>query len=237
MEQEGETISSLKALIKELRESKTNEELLFGRADNYKLYRTLFEGDEIKDFKDIVLDTIEFYLNNRIIENYDLEISCDDSIEVVDTKFVKEYDRLIENLDKEESINSINQDTKLEKINFIYFKLEIPNTTKRIVLLKKFIKPQTTLRQAIRFKMLGNKMERVNEDILYLDNSVSVFEYNSKFYIFDRNHFNSLFKFRDMYCKLIDNNSEEINTSELVDNPQAFIDKCKNNRTLCKKDV
>ena len=62
MEQKGEEISVLKQMIKELREIDTNEELLFGRADNYKLYRTIFEGKEIEDFKNIVLNTIDFYL-------------------------------------------------------------------------------------------------------------------------------------------------------------------------------
>lgn len=193
MEQKGEEISNLKQVIKKLRESKTNEELLFGRADNYKLYRTIFEGNEIKDFKNIVLNTIEFYLENRSIEKYDLEVSCDDSIEIVDTKFVKEYETLIEKANNEANKNSINKDTNLDKINFIYLKLEIPNSETKIVILKKFIKPQTTLRQAMKLKILGDKMQRVNEDILYLDNSVASFEYNGKFYIFDRNYFNSLF--------------------------------------------
>lgn len=237
MEQRREEISGLKQMIKELREVDTNEELLFGRADNYKLYRTIFEGNEIEDFKNIVLNTIDFYLENRSIEKYDLEISCDDSIEVVETKFVSEYEKLMKNVNNEEGINSIDKETNLDKINFIYFKLEIPNSNTRIIVLKKFIKPQTTLRQAMKLKILGNKMQRVNEDILYLDNSVASFEYNGKFYIFDRNHFNSLFKFKDMYCKLIDNNSEKISECEFIDNPEAFIEKCKNNRSFCQENI
>ena len=142
MEQKGEEISGLKQMIKELREIDTNEELLFGRADNYKLYRTIFEGKEIEDFKNIVLNTIDFYLESRSIEKYDLEISCDDSIEVVETKFVNEYEKLIENVNNEEDINSIDKETNLDKINFIYFKLEIPNSNTKIIVLKKFIKPQ-----------------------------------------------------------------------------------------------
>ena len=89
----------------------------------------------------------------------------------------------------------------------------------------------------MKVKMLGEKMKRVKEDILYLDSLVSCFEYNGKFYIFDRNHFNSLFKFREMYCRLIDNNSSEICETEFIDNPEAFIEKCKNNRTFCKKNI
>ena len=159
MEQKGEEISGLKQMIKELREIDTNEELLFGRADNYKLYRTIFEGKEIEDFKNIVLNTIDFYLESRSIEKYDLEISCDDSIEVVETKFVNEYEKLIENVNNEEDINSIDKET------------------------------------------------------------------------------NSLFKFKDMYCKLIDNNSEKISKCEFIDNPEAFIEKCKNNRSFCQENI
>ena len=237
MEKKDEDISNLKQIIKELQNSDTNEDLLFGRGDNYKLYKTIFEGDEIQELKSILLNTIEYYLDNRNMEKYDLEISCDDSIDIVDTKIVEEYGRLLENVNNEESINKINEETSFEKINFIYFKIEKPNSDIKIVIFKKFIKPQNALRKSMKVKMLGEKMKRVKEDILYLDSLVSCFEYNGKFYIFDRNHFNSLFKFREMYCRLIDNNSSEICETEFIDDPEAFIEKCKNNRTFCKKNI
>ena len=101
MEQKEKEVSNLKQIIKELKDSDTNEDLFFGRGDNYKLYKTIFEGDEIGELKAIVLDTIEYYLDNRSMEKYDLEISCDDSIEVVDTKIVEEYERLLENFNNE----------------------------------------------------------------------------------------------------------------------------------------
>ena len=237
MEKKDEDISNLKQIIKDLQNSDTNEDLLFGRGDNYKLYKTIFEGDEIQELKSILLNTIEYYLDNRNMEKYDLEISCDDSIDIVDTKIVEEYGRLLENVNNEGSINKINEETSFEKINFIYFKIEKPNSDIKIVIFKKFIKPQNALRKSMKVKMLGEKMKRVKEDILYLDSLVSCFEYNGKFYIFDRNHFNSLFKFREMYCRLIDNNSSEICETEFIDNPEAFIEKCKNNRTFCKKNI
>lgn len=234
---EQKEISKLKQLIKELKEADTNEELLFGRADNYKLYKTIFEGDEIQELKVILLNTIEYYLDNRNIEKYDLEISCDDSIDVVDTEAVEEYEKLLENINNERSINKISEETSFDKINFIYFKIEKPNSDIKITIFKKFIKPQNALRKSMKVKLLGEKMKRVKEDILYLDSLVSCFEYNGKFYIFDRNHFNSLFKFREMYCKLVDDNSNEICKSEFIDDPEAFIEKCKNNRTFCKKNI
>lgn len=237
MEKKDEDIANLKQIIKELQNSDTNEDLLFGRGDNYKLYKTIFEGDEIQELKSILLNTIEYYLDNRNMEKYDLEISCDDSIDIVDTKIVEEYGRLLENVNNEGSINKINEETSFEKINFIYFKIEKPNSDIKIVIFKKFIKPQNALRKSMKVKMLGEKMKRVKEDILYLDSLVSCFEYNGKFYIFDRNHFNSLFKFREMYCRLIDNNSSEICETEFIDDPEAFIEKCKNNRTFCKKNI
>lgn len=149
MEKKDEDISNLKQIIKELQNSDTNEDLLFGRGDNYKLYKTIFEGDEIQELKSILLNTIEYYLDNRNMEKYDLEISCDDSIDIVDTKIVEEYGRLLENVNNEGSINKINEETSFEKINFIYFKIEKPNSDIKIVIFKKFIKPQNALRKAM----------------------------------------------------------------------------------------
>lgn len=237
MEQNMEQIIELKEMIRALKEKETNEELLFGRMDNYKAYKTLFEEREIKDFKQLLLNTIDFYLNNRSVEKYDLEISCDESVEVIESKLVEEYVKLIDCIKDENNICEINKETNLGKIKFIYFKLEISNSNHNITIFKRFIKPQISLRQSIKFKILGNKMQRINEDILYLDSSVAAIEYNGKFYIFDRNYFNSLFKFRDMYCKLIENNAVQIRESDFIDDPEAFIEKCKNNRSLCKKNI
>lgn len=237
MKQENEEILKLKQLIKELKETDTNEELLFGRADNYKLYRTLFEGNEIKELKNILLSTIEYYLENRYIENYDLEISGDNSIDILDSEVVEEYERLLKDINNNEGINKINKETNLDKINFIYLKIEKVNSDIKIIIFKKFIKPQNVLRKSMKVKLLGDKMERVKEDILYLDSLVSCFECNGKFYIFDRNHFNSLFKFREMYSRLIDSNSEVVCNSEFIDNPEKFIERCKKNRTFYKENI
>ena len=109
------------------------------------------------------------------------------------------------------------------------------NENKSITVIKKFNKPHTVLRQAIRLMWLGDRMKKVKEDVIYLDNQVDAFEYDGNFFILNRDKFNTIFKFKDMYCQLIDKKSEYIIKTDFIDNPEEFIDKCRENGHYVKK--
>lgn len=230
------TLIELKNVIKKFKESETNEEILWGKNSNYKLYKTIFEGNEIKELKDNVINTIEYALENRSISNYDLECSFDETIEIFPTINVENYNLVNERIN-ENSIESIDENTKIENLNFIVLRLSIPgeDENKNITIIKKFNKPQTVLRQAMRLVWLGNRMKKVEQDVIYLDNQVDAFEYDGNFFILNRDKFNSIFKFRDMYCKLIDNTSDFIIETGFIDNPEEFMNKCKMNGHYVKK--
>ena len=230
------TVIELKNVIDEFKNKGTNEYLYWGDNRNYKLYRTIFEGAEIKEFKESVINTIEFALENRVIKNYDLECSFDDVIECCPSIDVENYQVINDKIAAEE-VASIDQKTNLEKINFIIFKLCISDNgeEKELTIVKKFNKPSTVLKQAMRFAWLGDRMKKIEEDVIYLDGQVDAFEYDGNFFILNRDKFNSIFKFRDMYCKLIDNKEEFIIETDFIDNPEEFINKCKDNGHYVKK--
>ena len=230
------TVIELKNVKKKKKNKGTNEYLYWGDNRNYKLYRTIFEGAEIKEFKESVINTIEFALENRVIKNYDLECSFDDVIECCPSIDVENYQVINDKIAAEE-VASIDQKTNLEKINFIIFKLCISDNgeEKELTIVKKFNKPSTVLKQAMRFAWLGDRMKKIEEDVIYLDGQVDAFEYDGNFFILNRDKFNSIFKFRDMYCKLIDNKEEFIIETDFIDNPEEFINKCKDNGHYVKK--
>lgn len=236
MPKEELTILGLKNIITNFEEKETNEYLYWGRNDNFNIYKTLFEGEEISEFKNMLLNTIKYSISNKEICKYDLEVSCDDVIEVIEANKVENY-AIINHKVREEDIINIDSEVRLDKFNFIFFRMsmEIDNEIKQITIIKKFNKPRTVLQQAMKLSWLGNKMKRINEDIIYLDNQVDAFEYDGQFYVFNRNNFNTIFKFKDMYCKLIDKSSEFIENSDFINDPEAFIDKCKENGHYVKK--
>lgn len=229
-------VSNLKKIILNLKESETNEEVFWGRNDNFKLYKTIFEDDTISNFKKNVLDMILFVLDKRSINKYDLECSFDDTVEIMDADKVVNYQNVKNKIGKEE-ILPIDKNTNLEKLNFIFFKmiLKLKEGNKTITVIKKFNKPSSVLKQSIKCIWLGDKMQQVKEDVIYLDNQVDAFEIDNVLYIFNRNHFNSIFKFKDMYCRLIDNSAKLIEDSDFIDNSSEFIEKCKSNGHYVKK--
>lgn len=230
------TLIELKRIVEEFKKRDSNEELFWGQNSNFKLYKTIFEGNEIKELKQNLINTIEYALENRVISNYDLECSFDDTIETLPSDKVDNY-FFINHKIEDEDINNIDSSTKIEKLNFIVFRItiQINNENKSITIIKKFNKPHTVLKQAIRLIWLGDRMEKVNEDVIYLDNQVDAFEYEGRFFILNRDKFNTIFKFRDLYCQLIDNKSEDIINTNFIDNPKEFIDKCKVNGHYVKK--
>ena len=87
----------------------------------------------------------------------------------------------------------------------------------------------------MKYIISGSKIRRVKGDIIFLDEMVSFFEYNGKFYILDKDFFNSFFKFREMYKKYINKNIEGIKKCDVIDNMELFIDNCKGNGHYIKK--
>ena len=230
------TIEELKEIISKFKNGNTNEYLYWGDNRNYKLYKTIFEETEIKEFKDGVLNTLEYAVENRAIERYDFECSSDDTIEFCSAEDVDKYSVINEKITTED-IKVIDRDTKIENMNFIIFRLSVSENgeEKYLTIVKKFYKPATAFRQAMKYAWLGDKMKKVEEDIIYLDEQVDAFEYDGKFFIINRDKFNSIFKFRDMYCKFIDDNTDIITNTNIIDSPEIFIDKCKNNGHYIKK--
>ena len=231
-----EKANELKTVISEFKNNNTNEYLFWGDNRNYKLYKTIFEEEEIKDYKESIINTIELLLNEREITQYDLDCSFDDTIECYSAIDVKNYQVINDKIDAEE-VTNISKKTDLDKVNFIIFKICINDNLKEkeLTIIKRFNKPSTVLRQGMRFSLVGDKMKRIDDDVIFLDGQIDAFEYGDIFYIIDRQKFNSIFKFRDMYCKIIDEKEAFIKEKELIDNPEEFINICKNNGHYVKK--
>lgn len=235
MSKEDLTLIELKNVIDEFKNNDTNEYLYWGNNRNYKLYRTIFEGSEIKEFKQRIISTIELALENRVINNYDLECSFDDVIELYPSKDVENYNIINEKIKKDE-VADIKQETNLENMNFNIFRMKANyGEEKEITIIKKFNKPGMVLKQAMKFAWLGDRMKKIDEDVIYLDGQVDAFEYGGSFFILNRDRFNSIFKFKDMYCKLIEAKEEFIVEANFIDNPEKFIKKCKENGHYVKR--
>ena len=189
MSKEDLTLIELKNVIDEFKNNDTNEYLYWGNNRNYKLYRTIFEGSEIKEFKQRIISTIELALENRVINNYDLECSFDDVIELYPSKDVENYNIINEKIKKDE-VADIKQETNLENMNFNIFRMKANyGEEKEITIIKKFNKPGMVLKQAMKFAWLGDRMKKIDEDVIYLDGQVDAFEYDGSFFILNRDRF------------------------------------------------
>ena len=177
-----EKANELKTVISEFKNNNTNEYLFRGDNRNYKLYKTIFEEEEIKDYKESIINTIELLLNEREITQYDLDCSFDDTIECYSAIDVKNYQVINDKIDAEE-VTNISKKTDLDKVNFIIFKICINDNLKEkeLTIIKRFNKPSTVLRQGMRFSLVGDKMKRIDDDVIFLDGQIDAFEYGDIF--------------------------------------------------------
>ena len=63
--------------------------------------------------------------------------------------------------------------------------------------------------------------------MLIIGPNAEAFNLDGNFYILNRNYFNSMLKFKDIYCKVLDDHEEEIAESALLDDAKAFVEDCK----------
>ena len=201
-----------------------------------RLYNTWMLVCRDKDIKDMISETLEtmnYIVQERKIGKYDLELSADDTVQVVEVNQVLNYKDLENSLTLEyTNENTINNNTDYNKFDFVFVKLS-DNTEENprlpLTILKKHMKSPAKFKGTRSFIFNGNEAKVFDTPLLIIGSNVEAFNVGGLFYIFNRNNFNSMMNFKDIYYRIVDSNAESIVNSELFDNADEFIAECRNN--------
>lgn len=213
-------------------------DIMFARKTTSKkhLYKTWMLVCKNKDIMDTLLETLnnmEKSIEEKSMDKYDLEISADESIQVVEMEKVINSKELQDALTLEYTDeNVVGASMDYNKFDFVYVQLSDnteDNPQLPITIVKKHLKYPTKLKGAKSFIINGNEAKVFNTPLLIIGSNVEAFGIDGYFYILNRNNFNTIMNFKDLYYKIVDANSRAIIESELFDNPEEFIEECRNN--------
>lgn len=198
--------------------------------EKYKTY--MFESSK-ESIKQAVLGTfsnIVNILNIRSLDEYDLEISLDDTIQTIAKEKVVNGEKILSKVTLNyNDDNTLNENVNIDNLDFLI--IQVSHKTKKvpqITIFKKYLRPASKYKNATKGTFNGKEYKPLNKKILTIGDNVEAILIEDFYYIVNRNNFNSMLDFKDVYYKIINDKTSEIIDSNLFDNPTNFINDCKN---------
>ena len=193
-----------------------------------KRYKGFILKLSISDIRSVVvkaLDHLENELTQKTLGVYDLEISIDDVIQTEEKKNVFHGEEILEQLTVNYNDgNTVREDTDLSKIKFVVIQLYCQERS--LYLFQKYVQPSTAYKTSERFMFFGGQLKPYDGKIITLNYSVDAFLFEDTYYILNRNAFNSIFSYKDVFKRILEDNAETIHNSHLIQNIDLFIADC-----------
>lgn len=200
----------------------------FERKEKYKMY-TLLTGEE--DILPTIINSIRYLeqeVSKRIFENYDLELSMDETVQIVEKEKVVNCVELLLKMEVAltDDSTALDENVKLHTLDFILIQLFDSTKDKSLYFFQKYIHPTAKYKTTSKFTLNGKKAVPFNKEILTVNPIVDAILHDEHYYIFNRKNFNSIFNFKDVFYKIINENKESIIKSNLFADSDTFIKDC-----------
>ncbi|WIW69877.1 Kiwa anti-phage protein KwaB-like domain-containing protein [Anaerosinus gibii] len=216
-------------------EEASNKLVLFKKTkrkrDKYKAFFLSGNEETINDIMKKSIENILISLKDKDVCKFHFLASQTDSLQWIDEEKVINGKEILQDIVAGESPEFVDRKTDFEKIDFIVLDMFFNQGEKeeKVTLFKKYYHPNTAFKRSQKFIFAGNKLEEIKEQILTFDSHVDAFLYKGIYYIINRNSFNSIFGFKDVFIEVIEENSECIKKAGLLEDADSFIEDCKGN--------
>lgn len=211
-------------------------DIMFVRKSNsarekYKIYMFPCQTQDVKQMIINSLAVISDATDKRRMDNYDLVVSLDETIQIIEKSKVINADNVLSKIttnytDK----NTIGDNIKFNLLDFGVIQLSLNNADcPKITIFKKHISMNSKFKNSLKYTFNGRVAVPVEKELLIIGSNVEAVLVGDFFYILHRNYFNSMLDFKDVYEKIIDDHTGDIKDSGLLNDADAFIEKCKTN--------
>jgi len=211
-------------------------EVMFVEKTQSKLnkYKTLMFNCREKDIEEMVVETINNMKSNLVekeFDKYDLEVSVDDVIQVIEKEKVENHEKIVNKITIDYSDeNTVGESTDFGKFNFLILKISSTEDERNsIIFYKQHYKSPAKFKNTLSYTFNGKEAISFNKDLLIIASNVDALCLGNLFYIVNRDHFNTMLDFKDVYQKIVDANEHQIIESDVFENPGQFIIDCKGN--------
>ena len=230
MERE-EVKKTIRKLLNLLIQGKVEVNVMFVDQNNQRKRRYIgyMLKTQLSDITKVVKKSLDYLLeelDRRSLDNYDLEISVDDSLQMVcEEEVIYGKDILDEMSIEYTKDNTVSEDTNLLRIKFIVIQIFYAKD-KSIYLYKKYVQPTAAYNTAEKYIFSGGILKPFEKDIITISSVVDAFLLGDYYYVLNRNSFNSIFCYKDVYKRILDINQGMISNSGLLSDASKFISDC-----------
>ncbi len=193
-----------------------------------KRYKGLMLKTKLDDLKSVLTGSFEYVLDEldkRTLDIYDLEISVDESTQMVSKDDVIHGEEILQEItvDLTED-NVVSENTDLAKIKFMVIQIYVKK--KSLYLFKKYVQPSTAYKTSEKYIFSGGTLKPFTDEIITINSYVDAMLLDETYYVFNRNTFNSIFAYKDVFAKILNDNTEMIRNSGLLTEADQFVSDC-----------
>ena len=193
-------------------------------------YRGAVLNTSLNDVGGAVKKTLAYIkeeVERRSLDVYDLVISLDDSVQTVPEANVIHGAEIISQLSVDcNGKDVVDEKTDLSKIRFMVMQVFDGASGDSLYLFSKYVQPATAYRTAEKYFLSGGVLRPFTKKVITIRVAVDAFLIDGTYYVLHRNNFNSIFSYKDIYSRVIENNIGTINQCGLMRDPARFIADC-----------
>lgn len=210
----------------------------FTKSNEYNTHKFNASGKEIKKISDDIFKNLKKCIENKVIENYDLEVSTDDTLQVISKEKVEQYQYIEKYITTNSKITpQIDKTTNIDKFKFYVTKIVFVDNgiRKEIEVFRRYTKTPKRFKKAFTYRFDGDELKSFDEKLISIDSEIDAFLIDGYFYVINRNSFNSIFKFTDFYEKVIEDKKVKFMNCGLIEDSNMMIEICKNDGRFVKR--
>jgi len=120
--------------------------------------------------------------------------------------------------------NTVSENTDLSHIKFMV--IQVYTDKKSIYLFKKYVQPTTAYKTTEKYILSGGVLRPFTDEVITISSLVDAFLLDDVYYVFNRNAFNSIFAYKDVFKKILEKNAQMIEDSGLMTETKQFVADC-----------
>lgn len=232
-------------IIKEIEKYNNNNSTIImlidkktGRREEYRGYNISLSKKTHKGIAEMYHSNLCKILKDKDFERFDFNLKGKGKIQVIDRKLIEKISKIDDELKKEiEYSNTISKDTIIDNINCVavryYYEDEKGNH--KLTIYARYRQLNKKFKKSFKLTFEGKKMIELEEQIVYFDGEIEMFEFDNKCYVVNEAILYSIFDFDLNIKQIIKNRKKDIIEDNFIDKPEKFIDICESDKGYSKR--
>lgn len=219
--------------VRELLGNRNNFDLdcLF-MSKQYGLTKVLLDNELKGELIESLIGKFIYNTNEKTVEEYDPIVKMDDKVPSIKVSDVGNLNEIIDKFNNIESIQPI--ESIEEAKNSKAYALVLKKDEQKIIFFKRF-SSTNYLKRKLKIFFKDGRLEKLNKDILSIDDKFDCVVYKNYVAIFTQHYFEQIFDYKDEYTRKANDNIDKIKGLDLIENIDLMEDDCK--KVTIKKKI